>query len=84
MDETTITISKHAQRRLKERLGVRKSACQRVAKNALLRGKRAAMDDRLDGYYIINDDARIYRESIFIFRENTLITVYPQPKNNRR
>ena len=77
-------ISRHAERRLKKRLGIKKRACARVAKNALLRGTKNGLEDRMDGYYEINDHAVIYMQSIFIFRENKLITVYPAPKNMRR
>ena len=81
-------ITKHGTRRLKERLGAGKKTCHVVAKHALERGIRhsettGTLRAFMDYIYLIKQTAnnqRIYAEKIFVFHNETLITVIPLPR----
>lgn len=78
-------ITRHAEERGKERVGLSKSAIKRLAFLALERGVTHAdttgkLKRLFDSLYFRNKEAnniRIYAEKIFIFSDQTLITILP-------
>jgi hypothetical protein len=82
-----ITISDHAYDRGKERLGLDKSAFEKIATKAYIAGKpHKDCKGRLKTYvtslyfqYQTANNIRIYGENIYLFKNNTLITCYQLP-----
>lgn len=81
-------VTKHGTRRLKERLGAGKKTCKAVAKHALERGichneTTGKLLSFMDYIYLAKQTAnnqRIYAEKVFVFHNETLITVIPLPR----
>ena len=85
-----IVISEHAHERMKERLGLPKSARQAAAVRAFLLGRqRDEIDPRLRKYldgkreYEGSHGFRVYGNHVFVFTGYRLITVYEIPKHLR-
>lgn len=86
-----VVITDHAHKRLKERLGLPKSARQRMVQKAFDEGwthadARGRLKRFLDGKWLEHRDCanvRIFAEHLYFFAENRLVTVYEVPKNLR-
>lgn len=94
-NESVTVVTKHAEERIIERLGVSKSSVQRVADRAYLNGiKMDGTQNALNRWIIwmahdrgIGDamrTIRIYGEYVFIFSGNTLITVHEIPQRLKK
>lgn len=83
-----VVVTKHAERRIRQRLGINKSAADRTAEKALRNGITHAeangkLSRHLDGIYLLNykpNNLRVYNHSVYLFNGTTLITVLPLPK----
>ena len=89
-----MTITKHAKKRLRERLGLQKKSMQRIVNKAYYHGKK--LEDFNGGVYQYlynidrshkqlhgnNSTIRVYGNFIYLFAGNYLITVFQlrQPK----
>ena len=62
--QVAVTITRHGYRRLRERLGLSRSAADRMIPRVWERGLQRG-------------DARLFGEHWFIFRRNRLVTVFP-------
>ena len=91
MDKPNVT--RHGNRRSRERLGIPKKAAERAAKNALDKGlKHKDMSGGLRRYmdYLYMrggceaNNMRLYGDHIYIFRDETLITVLNVPPEHRK
>ena len=82
-------ITKHAQKRLKERCGLSKKAAERLANLAYERGMKHSettgnLRKWVDNQYFYNETAnniRLYGDKAFIFSGYKLITVLQIPHN---
>lgn len=82
-------VTKHAQKRLKERCGVNKKSADRMAKKALQNGMKHSettgnLKKWVDGLYFYNKSAnniRLYGDKAYIFHGQDLITVLQIPHN---
>ncbi len=87
-------LTKHGKQRIKERVGVGKSdkKVQRAAQLALERGTKASEVKGTLGRYLSHqqekykcgNNIRIYASQIWIFQDNTLVTVKPVPPRYQR
>ena len=86
--ESIVTITKHAVERIKQRIGIKNSRGQVViAENAFLRGigyddavgaERKYIESRIKDEPKYEDrEIKLYRDTLFVFQENLLITVLP-------
>ena len=89
--ENVVTITKHAVDRIKQRIGIKNSRGQvDIAENAFLRGvsyddavgaQRKYIESRIkDEPEYAGRDIKLYRDILFVFIENRLITVLPPDK----
>jgi len=86
MDDVILT--NHSVKRTKERVGLSKKLADKNAKKALEFGlthsdAKAGLRRYLDKLYLSNgtsNNVRIYHRFIYMFRDNTLITVLPLPR----
>ena len=89
--ESFVTITKHAISRIKERVGIKNSRGQiDIAENAFRFGVRCVDAVGAERKYIesrikdepkyANRDIRLYRDILFVFVHNILITVLPPDK----
>jgi hypothetical protein len=84
-----VHITDHADTRIKERLGLPKSARQKAAEKAYAEGKqhsetKGKLHRYLDGLWLQKGNAnkmRLYSNHVWMFNDNTLITVWEIPKN---
>lgn len=82
-------VSRHANQRIRERVGVGKSTVDKVAAKALERGvphnkTKGRLNKWITEQYFYNERAnniRIYGEKAYIFRFEKLITVVPLPRD---
>lgn len=80
-------ISRHAAERLKERCGLSKKACKRMARKAFDEGIRHSqtkgrLNKWVTGLYFKNQKAnniRLYGDKAYIFCDETLVTVIQIP-----
>jgi RNA:NAD 2'-phosphotransferase (TPT1/KptA family) len=80
-------ITRHAYKRGKQRLGLKRKALQRMAKKALKKGDshrdaKGAFKRYLDSVYYSHRNAnnlKVYGHHIYLFRDATLITIYHVP-----
>ena len=80
-------ISRHARKRIKERVGVGSSNVEKIAKKALEQGishnqTKGRLNKWITEQYFYNKRAnniKIYGEKAYIFRFEKLITVIPVP-----
>jgi len=80
-------VTKHGEKRMRERLGLNRRASRRIAQKALENGlTRDDLDGKLRKYvnsawnqYKTADNMRIYHRHLYIFQESTLITVFLLP-----
>lgn len=85
-------ITKHAEKRIRKRLGVPRSAVDKIAQDAFDNGIRhSEVSGRvkrfIDGQFLHNenhaDNIRIHNRYVFIFKKDTLITVFGLPERLR-
>lgn len=83
-----IIVSRHAKKRIKQRMGINKKASERVAKRALTEGLTHAettsmLHRYLDSLYLSHEKGgkmRVYHQKVFVFsNNNVLITVLQLP-----
>ena len=84
-EAVTLIITKHAQKRLKERCGLNKKASERLAKLAYEHGighgeTTGNLRKWVDSQYFYNE-IRLYGDKAFIFSDYKLITVLQIPHN---
>ena len=80
-------ISKHGAMRMRQRMGIPKKATQRIAERAFERGlkredaKGAVRKWMNDSFYAYGtgDNMRMYGDKLYIFCDNTLVTVLQVP-----
>lgn len=85
----SLVVTKHAQKRLKERCGVNKKSADRMAKKAYEFGMTHSettgnLKKWVDGLYFYNETAnqiRLYGDKAYIFHNQKLITVIQIPHN---
>ena len=85
-------VTDHAARRTKERLGISKRISEKNADKALQMGIRhsetsGSLHRYITALYWKNQTAnnvRIYCENVYIFHNDTLITVFPLPQKYRK
>lgn len=90
ISETRIT--NHAAQRTKERLGISKRISKKNADKALQLGIRhsdtsGSLHRYIDSLYLkqqIANNIRIYCNNVYIFHDDTLITVFPLPQKYRK
>lgn len=86
-----VLVTDHAEIRMKERLGLRKKAIQRMAQRAFESGFRrrdtkGRLKRYLDASYSLHgkgNQVRVYGDFIYIFHSWTLITVLNLPSDLR-
>lgn len=86
-----ILVSRHADSRLKERLGLPKSARKRMAQRAFEQGwkhseARGKLKRYMDHCWLSHkncENVRIYGEHLWLFSGPMLVTVFEIPKNMR-
>lgn len=85
-----IAVTTHAKRRLKERCGVHRNSAERIAERAFRKGISFNNASEIARRYIssiylkhdkMNNNVRIYGDIVYIFENQTLITVFPMPNN---
>lgn len=89
MDDKTIDLTRHAEKRIRQRLGINKKAVERNAEKALQYGVTHAeatgrLCKYLDGIFLRNfrpTNMRVYNHSTYLFRDTKLITVLPLPRD---
>lgn len=86
-EKKDVDVTKHATRRIRQRLGINKKSVDKNAERALQFGLTHAdvkgkLCRYLDGIYLQNrrpTNMRVYNHSVYLFRDATLITVIPLP-----
>lgn len=81
-------VTKHANKRIRERCGVNKKSCDRLAQLAFERGiphkrTKGRLNKWLTKVFFKNERAnniRVYGDKVYIFCDETLITVYQIPQ----
>lgn len=92
MKETESHVTIHAGKRIRERIGVNKKSIQTVSDRALrkglsheeLTGKLKRYIDKLYFRSQTANNIKVYAEKVYIFKENTLITVVSLPTGLKR
>lgn len=85
-------ITKHAEQRIRERVGLPKQAINRNAERALenglthkeVSGSICRYADKLYLQYRKANNIRFYGNQIYLFKDNILITVLPLPQKYRK
>ncbi len=88
-DKSGAVVTKHAEKRIRQRLGINKRATDRAADKALQFGithaeAKGKLCRYLDGLFLLNrrpNNLRVYNHAVYLFRDTKLITVLPLPKN---
>lgn len=86
-------VTRHADKRMRKRIGINRSAVERMARKAMTEGYtrydfHGSLRRYLDALYHYNNSAnniRVWGEKVWIFSDSTLITVLdlPQRYKNR-
>lgn len=84
-----IVVTKHAEKRIRQRLGINKKSTEKAAEKALQMGvthseTKGKLCRHLDGIFLLNHNPtnmRVYNHAVYLFRGTKLITVIPLPKN---
>lgn len=86
-------VTRHADKRMRKRVGINRSAVEKIARKAMTDGYTrhdfsGSLRRYLDYLYHYNEEANnihVYAEKVWIFSDNTLITVLdlPQRYKNR-
>lgn len=85
--ESNVVVTKHAEKRIRQRLGVNKKSTEKAAEKALQFGvthaeAKGKLSRHLDGIFLLNHkptNMRVYNHSVYLFRDTKLITVLPLP-----
>lgn len=88
-DENSVIVTRHAEKRIRQRLGLNKKSTERAAEKALQFGVTHAeakgnLCRYLDGIFLLNyrpTNIRVYNHSVYLFCDTKLITVLPLPNN---
>lgn len=88
MDSDTVTVTCHAGKRIRQRLGLNKKSTEKAAEKALQFGithakTKGKLSRHLDGIFLLNckpTNMRVYNHSVYLFNGNTLITILPLPQ----
>ena len=83
-----VVVTRHAKKRIRQRLGINKKATEREAEKALRFGvthaeAKGKLCRHLDGIFLTNykpNNMRVYNHSVYLFRDTRLITVMQLPK----
>lgn len=86
-----ITLTRHAEQRMRQRIGIPKAACRRLAEKAFRFGARPEdatplLRQYLDRVYLEMQNCnqlRVYKAYIYVFHDFKLITVLHVPKKRR-
>lgn len=86
-----LIITRHAEQRIRKRLGVKRKAVEKIAIDAYTNGKshsecKGNLKRYLDGQFLKEYKAtnmRVQNQMLYIFNDNTLITVLLLPDNLR-
>lgn len=86
-----VQVTAHARKRMKSRLGLPKSAIQRLADTAFESGHqhkdaRGKAKRYLDRLFLLQKSAtnlRVYGDFVYVFCDQTLVTVFQLPHNCR-
>ncbi len=81
-------VTKHAEKRIKQRIGVPKSGAAKLAKTVLEKGLKhceavGSLRRYIDGLYLKHLNANnimVYGEKTYLFCNDVLITVLPLPR----
>ena len=84
-------VSRHADERTRKRVGIPRSAVKRMAAKAMSEGvtrhdTHGPLRRYLDALYHYNESAnniRVWSEKVWIFSDNTLVTVLDLPRKYR-
>jgi predicted HAD superfamily Cof-like phosphohydrolase len=87
-----VQVSHHAEQRIKDRIGVSKKIADKVAERALEKGithseTTGRLRRLIDALYLKDrraNNIRIYAEKIYLFADNTLITVINLPNKYKK
>lgn len=87
MEDNNVTVTRHAGKRIRQRLGINKKSTEKVAEKAIQLGithaeAKGKLSRHLDGIFLLNckpTNMRVYNHSIYLFNGTTLITVLPLP-----
>ena len=87
-----VTVTRHARRRVRERVGIPARAVQRYAETAYNDGLRhgeltGGLARYIDGVYLSKrkaNDIRVYGEYAFLFQDAVLITIINLPNRYKR
>lgn len=86
------TITKHAKKRIRERMGVQKKSVDSVANKAYAKGlthgeTKGNLNKFISGVigknHRVGAEVRVYAEKVFLFNDTKLITVLPLPTDLR-
>lgn len=80
-------ITKHSEKRIRQRIGINKKSAEKQAQKALDYGvshKEATgkLCQYMNGVFLMNfrpTNMRVYNRMLYLFRDNKLITVLPLP-----
>ena len=84
---TDLKVSKHAEKRMKERVGLNKKTIDNVAKRALEKGLahkdlKGSLLKYINSLYLSHKKAnniKVFNNKVYLFRDTLLITVIPLP-----
>lgn len=87
-NENGVIVTKHAEKRIRQRLGINKKSTDKAAEKALQFGithaeTKGKLHRHLDGIFLLNykpTNMRVYNHSVYLFRDTKLITVLPLPR----
>jgi hypothetical protein len=85
-------LTKHATNRIKERIGIPKSSAEKMGNLALTKGichnqTSGSFRKYFDFLYLSHGNAnnvRVYGEMVYLFNNETLITVFPLPNEYKK
>jgi hypothetical protein len=92
MDEKDAVVTNHANKRIRERVGVNKKSTDTLATKALKKGLahtelKGGLRKYVDGIFFKSKTAnniKVLHDKVYIFREHVLITVITLPHNLAR
>lgn len=87
-EKSDVYVTRHADKRIRQRLGVNKKSTDRIAEKAMEFGithaeAKGKLSKHLDGIFLLSykpTNMRVYNHSIYLFNGNILITVLPLPR----
>ena len=87
--EDDVIVTKHAEKRIRQRLGINRKSTEKAAERALQFGvthaeAKGKLSRHLDGVFLLSyrpTNMRVYNHAVYLFKNTKLITVLPLPKN---